>query len=162
MTTDNRTNGQAPERVEAAAVASINSHRSRAGLPTLATLDGVPNADEWRADARAALVAAQGAAPQAETDRSLEIAHELAKVHTFTMADGEAIARAALSLAVRALPSSGVDEDAAIQLVQDLAREAYEAYEDSSDNAYGAWSWLTERHEQMRAGRVLAGKESDR
>lgn len=58
MTTDNRTNGQAPEQVEAAAVASINSHRSRAGLPTLATLDGVPNADEWRADARAALVAA--------------------------------------------------------------------------------------------------------
>ena len=64
--TDNRANEPTPERVEAAAVASINSHRSRAGLPTLATLDGVPNADEWRADARAALVAAQGAgvAPQ--------------------------------------------------------------------------------------------------
>ncbi|MGO3147105.1 MAG: hypothetical protein ACTIJ6_05435 [Leucobacter sp.] len=61
---------------------------------------------------RAALVAAAGAAPQAESDRALEIAHELAKVHTFTLADGEAIARAALSLAAPVQPSSTVDEAA--------------------------------------------------
>ena len=71
-----------------------------------------------RAALEAAARAAQGAAPQAETDRAMEIAHELAKVYTFTMADGEAIAGAALSLAVRALPSSGVDEEKLAEVIE--------------------------------------------
>lgn len=74
----------------------------------------------FRVSARAALVAAQGAAPQAESDRALEIAHELAKVHTFTLADGEAIARAALSLAAPVQPSSTVDEGKIAEVVRGL------------------------------------------
>ncbi|MHA3724333.1 hypothetical protein ACXR2T_10680 [Leucobacter sp. HY1910] len=48
-------------QVEAAALAALNSWRARAGLPALASLDGVPNAGEWRADAHAALTAVRAA-----------------------------------------------------------------------------------------------------
>jgi hypothetical protein len=102
MITDNRTNEPTPEQVEVAAVASINSHRSRAGLPTLATLDDVPNADEWRDDARAALVAAQGVAPQSERDWRLDVVPE-----PWTNPDP-------------VLPSSGVDEDALAEVIRKL------------------------------------------
>lgn len=109
MTTDNRTN----EQIVAEAITAYWQDEERSGPNRGPVAHDAECGKAAVADLEAAgrLVAAEGAAPQAETDRALEIAHELAKVHTFTMADGEAIARAALSLAVRALPSSGVDED---------------------------------------------------
>ena len=78
-----------------------------------ATLDGVPNADEWRADARAALEAAaraaQGAAPQAAKDIH-EPSHD--RVYCVRCGGNWPCQPAPV------LPSGGVDEDATAEVFE--------------------------------------------
>jgi hypothetical protein len=89
---DNRANEPTPEQVEAAAKAIADCHNP--GM-----FERYP--ENWRVEARAALVAAQCAAPQAERDWRLDVVPE------------------PWTAPAPVLPSSGVDEDALVQRVYD-------------------------------------------
>ena len=147
MTTDNRTSEPTPEQVEAAAKAMHGT-----GNPWFAASGdwgaaGFEIKQAFRESARAALVAAQGAAPQAESaDHEKLIARltgsvnalsvtcgecgskpgnrcygggEMRRWHTSREAKAERALRieAADALAAPALPSSGVDEDKLANLI---------------------------------------------
>lgn len=66
MTTDNRTNEPTPEQVEAAAKALRDDKANRTDTYRVPEWEDTPYGDKlvYRGQARAALVAAQGAAPQ--------------------------------------------------------------------------------------------------
>ena len=123
--TDNRTNEITEEQVEAAAKAMWDLRKTESDPEWGALEYGVKQ--EYRKDARAALVAAQGAAPQAESNpTSSYISPSLPGMicNLWKSDPSENSVRTALKLAgdliqelidlkaSAVLPSSGVDEDA--------------------------------------------------
>lgn len=126
MTTDSRTNEPTEAQVEAAAKAIADCHNP--GM-----FEKYP--ENWRIEARAALVAAQGAAPQAECDCGA--------------GPGSAVCKKVCATRAPVLPSSGVDENKLAELIENIIRENWEMFDDRRHQAQviarAVAEWLKEQ-----------------
>ena len=174
MTTDTRTN----EPSEAMILAALNAYSSKGlEIDGYDPVDEYPSLDMWgerfASQMRAALVAAQGAAPQAESEpRSSYISPHLpAQIRGLYRADlreksiqtmldlaGDLVQELIDLKAAPVLPSSGVDEEKLAEVERAAAAQALEEFADQMTTGFNAGTLNAERRAIKREARARAAE----